>query len=245
MDVYGTKPEHLAAAAAVVRNNGHLNPEAAFFGRGPYSIDDILSSRMIADPFHLLDCCITSEGGCSVVLGPAERARSFELPPVHILGAGINHLAKPHHQPASWKMRGMRGDVNGWVGREAATRAFAMAGLHPADVDLCELYDAFSFEILRQLEAFGFCPEGSAGDFVLEGNIASGSRLPVNTDGGLLSFSHAGGSVQGTQRIVRAVHQLQRRCSTLQVDGAEVALASYGGAGVSFTDVVLLGTDRP
>jgi acetyl-CoA acetyltransferase len=242
MAVYGTRPEHFARAASLIRNNGHVNPEAVFYGKGPYSPEDVLASRMVADPFHLLDCCITSEGGCAIVLTSAERAKDLRRTPVQILGAGIDHMGRPHHNPPSWDLRSSEhGIPNGYVGRRAAQTAFRTAGMSPDDVDVCEFYDPFSFEIIRQVEAFGFCGDGEGGDYIMDGNLDYGGPHPVNTDGGLLSFSHAGGSVQGTQRVVRAVQQLQGVCPTQQVEGAEVGLASYGGAGVFFTDVLLLG----
>jgi acetyl-CoA acetyltransferase len=244
MQMFGTKPEHFARAAALVRNNGHVNPEAVFYGKGPYSPEDVLASRMVADPFHLLDCCITSEGGCAIVLTSADRARDLRRTPVRILGAGFDHMGHPHHHPPSWDLRAPGGETpNGYVGRRAAAAAFRTAGLSPEDVDVCEFYDAFSFEIIRQAEAFGFCGDGEGGDYVMDGNLDFGGPHPANTDGGLLSFSHAGGIVQGTQRVVRAVQQLQGRCPTRQVEGAEVALASYGGAGVLFTDVIVVGRE--
>ena len=120
-----------------------------------------------------------------------------------------------------------------------------MAGLTPAEVDVAELYDPFSFEIIRQLEAFGFCPPGEGGPFVEDGNIAPGAQLPVTTDGGTMSFSHPGISAQQLQRVIRAALQLRGVCATNQVAGAEVALCSNGGSGALFCDVLLLGRERP
>ena len=110
---------------------------------------------------------------------------------------------------------------------------------------MAELYDPFSFEIIRQLEAFGFCGEGDGGAFVEDGNIAPDGRLPVTTDGGTMSFSHPGVNAQQLQRVIRGVQQLRGECATVQVDGAEVALCSNGGSGALFTDVLLLGKERP
>ena len=131
------------------------------------------------------------------------------------------------------------------MGRRAARQAFAAAGLGPSDVDVAELYDPFSFEIIRQLEAYGFCGEGEGGPYVADGHIGPGGSIPVTTDGGLMSFSHAGISAQLLQRIIRGVEQLRGTCATMQVPDAEVALCSNGGAGALFTDVLLLGTERP
>jgi len=139
-----------------------------------------------------------------------------------------------------------RSDVPaGYVGRAAAQSAFRAAGLGPDDVDVAEFYDPFSFEIIRQLEAFGFCKEGEGGGFVEDGNIGPDGRLPVTTDGGTMSYSHPGINAQMLQRVIRGVQQLRGSCATAQVDGAEVALCSNGGSGALFTDVLLLGKERP
>jgi len=119
-----------------------------------------------------------------------------------------------------------------------------MAGLGRNDVDVAELYDPFSFEIIRQLEAFRFCAEGEAAGFVLDGHISPDATLPVTTDGGVLSFSHPGASAQMLQRVIRAAQQLRGTCATNQVSGAEVAFVSNGGAGALFSDVLLLGADH-
>jgi len=135
--------------------------------------------------------------------------------------------------------------VVGTVGRRAAEMSFAMCGLGPDDVDVCEFYDPFSFEIIRQFEAFGFCGPGEGGDFVMDGNIGPGERFPVTTDGGLMSFSHGGAVVQLLQRVIRGVEQLRHECATMQVLDAEVAMCTGGGAGALFNDVLLLGRSKP
>lgn len=246
MAVYGTQPEHLAHVAATIRNQGSVNPQATYAGKGPYTVADVLGSRMIADPFHLLDCAVNAEGGAALLLVSADRAADLPLPPVYILGGGIDHMGPSYRHPPSWDLRNAGdGDIpNGFVGRRAARRAFAMAGLRPGDVDVCEFYDPFSFEIIRQFEAFEFCGEGEGGDFVMDAMGAGGS-MPTTTDGGLLSFGHAGGTTQLLQRVIRGVEQLQGACLSGQVDGAEIALCSNGGAGALFTDVILLGKERP
>jgi|HubBroStandDraft_6_1064221.scaffolds.fasta_scaffold92070_2 acetyl-CoA acetyltransferase len=246
MEVYGTQPEHLARVAATIRNNGHMNPEAAYFGRGPYTVQDILDSRMIADPFHVLDCAMTSEGGCGLIVTTADRALDMALPPAYILGGSLDQYGPAYRHPPAWDLRSNAGDGPplGFVGRRAAERAFSVAGLKPRDVDVCELYDAFSFEVIRQLEAFGFCGEGEGGPFVAEGNIDIGGKLPSVTDGGLMSYNHSH-TAQTLQRVGRAVLQLQGLCATGQVRNAEVALASNMGAGAMSTHVILLGRERP
>lgn len=240
---YGTTPEQLATVAATIRNNGHNNPNAVYHGRGPFKPEDVLASRMVADPFHLLDCSMTAEGGCAIVLAADDRFPDVAKKPIHVLGAGADQFGPAYQHPPSWDLAGRRGDVvNGRVGARAAAKAFAAAGLTPADVDVLELYDPFSFEIIRQLEAFGFCGPGEGGPFVEDGNIAITGSIPVTTDGGTMSFSHAGGSTQMLQRVVRGVQQLRGEAGPLQVPDAEVALCSGGGAGALFNHVVILGS---
>jgi acetyl-CoA acetyltransferase len=246
MELFGTTPEQLAKVAATIRNNGHANPEAVYFGRGPFASDDILKSRMVADPFHLLDCASVAEGGSAILLTSRSRAKDLALSPVSILGAGIDHFGPSYRHAPTWDLRwnGPKDVPNGYVGRRAARRSFKMAGLGPDDVDCCELYDPFSFEVIRQLEAFEFCGDGEGGDLADSGALEPGGRWPISTDGGLLSFSHVGWA-QMVQRIVRGVEQLQGRCATTQVSGAEVALCTSGGAGALSCEVMLLGSEEP
>jgi acetyl-CoA acetyltransferase len=254
MLMYGTTPEQMATVAATIRNNGHANPEAVYSGRGPFTPEDILASRMVADPFHLLDCATTSEGGCGIVLTTAERAADLPQPPIYILGAASDSFGSAYEQAPVWDLSGHTnssehthspGHTAGYVGRRAARTVFSQSGLGPNDVDVCEFYDPFSFEIIRQLEAHGFCGEGEGGDYVMDGNIAPGSRTPITTDGGLMSYSHAGISAQALQRVMRGAEQLRGNCPSMQVEGAEVALCTNGGSGALFNDVMLLGSDRP
>ncbi|GAA3146800.1 thiolase family protein [Planomonospora alba] len=250
MELYGTTPEQLAEVAATIRNNGHVNPEAVYHGRGPYTPADILASRMIAEPFRLLDCATTSEGGCALLITTAERAADLPCTPVYILGGGLDSFGPAYRHAPSWDLTGgrdgARGDIpNGYVGRRAARQAFTTAGIGREQVDVLELYDPFSFEVIRQFEALEFCGEGEGGDFVMDGRIGPDGPFPITTDGGLMSYSHGGGIVQLTQRVARGVHQLQKRCRSRQVPDAKVALCTNGGAGALFTDVILLGSERP
>ena len=245
MLTYGTTPEQMAAVAAVIRTNGHLNPDAVYTGRGPFSPADILASRMIADPFHLLDCATTSEGGCAIVLTKAERAGE-RAPPAWILGGASDSFGPAYVVAPVWDFQPRSDSIPaGLVGARAARIAFGMAGIAPTDVDVAELYDPFSFEIIRQLEAFGFCGPGEGGAFVADGNIRPEGMLPVTTDGGTMSFSHPGINAQQLQRVIRATEQLRGTCSSNQIEGAEVALCSNGGSGALFCDVLLLGRERP
>lgn len=247
MHVYGTTREQLSIVAATIRNNGSRNPEAVYYQRGPFTPDDITASRPIADPFHLLDCATTSEGGCALVVANIEKTYAASQP-IYVLSSGADFHGPSYQHPPAWDLKGRRdrhgGYVNGVVGRRAAERAFAHAGLRPDDVDVLELYDPFSFEIIRQLEAFGFCGEGEGGPFVADGHIAIDGSHPITTDGGTMSFSHAGSNPQMMQRAVRAVQQLRGQAGDLQVPGAHIALCSNGGAGALFTTLLILG-DEP
>jgi acetyl-CoA acetyltransferase len=243
---HGTSAEQLAAVAATIRNNGHVNPEAVYFGRGPFTADDILASRMVADPFHLLECSMTSEGGCGLVLTTADRAMDAATKPVWILGGAGDTYAPAYVVPPVWDLRGRGSDTPaGYVGRRAAQKCYSIAGLSPDDIDVAELYDPFSFEIIRQLEAFGFCGDGEGGAFVEDGHIAPDGSIPVTTDGGTMSYSHAGLNAQMLQRVIRAVQQVRGTCASTQIPGVEVALCSNGGSGAYFNDVMLLGSERP
>jgi acetyl-CoA acetyltransferase len=245
MEVFGTSPMQLAMVSATIRNNGHVNPEAVYFGRGPFTPEDVLASRMVADPFHLLDCSITSEGGIAMMLTTAEKAKDLPNVSVYIHGAGADQLGPGYQYPPSWDLHGIGDDESlGFIGRRAARRAFSIAGLKPSDIQLVEFYDAFSFEVIRQLEAFEFVGPGEGGAFVEEGHVAPTGRLPINTDGGLLSFNHSG-TAQSLQRVGRAVQQIQGVCRTTQIPGVEVAMATNHGAGALLCDCVILGKERP
>ncbi|NND65944.1 MAG: thiolase family protein [Halioglobus sp.] len=237
MHLYGTTPEQFAEVAATIRNNGARHPDACHYGKF-VTPDDVLNSRMIADPFHLLDCAMTSEGGAGMVLTTAERAQDLDVRPIYLLGGGTDKQGMAYVSPPVW-------DKYGQVGKRAGKQAFAQAGLTPQDVDVLEIYDPFSFEIIRQLEIFGFCGEGEGGDFVMDGHLRMDGRFPAVTNGGVMSFSHAG-LAQLLQKPISAVQQLRGEYpQELTVKDAKVALTSNGGSGALFTDVLLLGTQRP
>lgn len=234
MSLYGTKPEALAEVAATIRSNGHYHPKAQFYNKGLVTVDDVLQSRMVASPFHLLDCCITSEGAAGLIITTAERAKDMDAEAIYILGAGTDRQGMSYTRAPVW-------DRFGDVGKRAAANAFAQAGLKPADIDVCEFYDPFSFEIIRQFETFGFCPVGEGGDFVMDGRIGINGEYPVATNGGLLSFSHAG-TLQMLQKVICAYEQLTDQMpEPIQVKDANTAMATNGGSGALFCDVILLG----
>jgi len=224
---FDVKPAEVAYIAAVIRNNGARNPEAIYYGKGPFTADDILASRMVADPYHLLDCSMTGEGGSALVLTTAERARDLAGSAVSVLGGASESWGPSYTHPPTY-------DRTGMLGRRAGDRAFAEAGLARDDVDVFELYDNFSWEIIRYFEALRYCPIGEGAAFVADGAIEIGGRYPIVTDGGTMSHSHTGES-QRHQRVVQAVRQLRGTSAANQVENAETAIVAQLG------DVVLLG----
>jgi acetyl-CoA acetyltransferase len=236
MHMYGTKPEHLAEVASAIRTHGGRNPDAVYSGR-EITPEDVLNSPMIADPFHLLDCAMTCEGGAGLVLTTAERARDLDVTPVYVLG-GSNDRRGPAY------VMGPRWEVSGTVGEFSAKAAFASSGLAPKDVDVCEFYDPFSFEIIRQFEAFGFCKPGEGGEFVMDGRVRIGGEFPICTDGGTMSFSHPG-SAQLYQKVIAGVKQLRGTEGARQVEGAKVAMIANSGAGALNNPVMLIGSEQP
>jgi len=237
MKTYGTTPEQLAEVSSTIRNNGHINPNAVYAGRGPFTQSDILNSPMISEPFHLLDCAMTSEGGSAMVLTTVERAKSMRKKPIYVLGAGTESAGPGYTIPAIW-------DECGYVGRRAAEKAFKMSGLSPSDIDVCEFYDPFSFEIIRQFEAYGFCDEGEGGPYIETGVIKREGKHPICTDGGLMSNSHPGNN-QHTIKAVSGIRQLRKECGPRQIDNPSTAMVTFGGSGALFMQLVILGTERP
>ncbi len=234
-DRYGPDRERLASLAAMIRNSGSKNPKAVMSGRGPYTSADVLASPMIASPFHLLEVCLATEGAAAMVLTSRERARDLPQTPVQLLGGACEWFRQQYVDPPRY-------DEVGRIGEDAGRRAFAMAGMVPADVDVLELYDINIFEVVRQLEVLGFCGEGEGTDFAFEAGISEDGRLPINTDGGLLSFAHIGWGGP-TLKIVEAVHQLRGEAKSGQVAGARTALVTGAGSGAQYHNVLVLGRD--
>jgi len=231
MHEFGTTPEQLAAVAVNARKHAARNPAAE--KRTPISVADVIDSRLIADPLHLLDCSLVSDGGAAVVMTSAERARNFRHPPVYLLGAGEGHSHEHISQARS---------LTTSAAADAGRRAFAMAGLGPNDVDLAQLYDCFTPVVLIELEDLGFCAKGEGGAFVAAGNIGPGGALPVNTHGGLLSHSHPGnpGSMFA---LTEAVLQLRGQAGERQLAKADVALVHGQGGIMSSHCTILLGRE--
>jgi acetyl-CoA acetyltransferase len=230
MHEYGTTREQLAAVAGAARAWANLNPEA--FMRGPLSVADVLASRMVSSPLTVRDCCLVTDGGAALVMTTAARARHLPMKPVYLLGAAaatthMNIVAMP--------------DLTQTAAIDSGRRAFEMARLSPRDIDVVELYDAFTINTILFLEDLGFCKKGEGGAFVASGAIAPGGALPVNTNGGGLSCVHPG--MYGMFTLVEAVRQLRGEAGVRQVAGAELALC-HGNGGVLSSQVSnILGTE--
>jgi acetyl-CoA acetyltransferase len=235
MHEFGTTARQLAEVAATIRNNGTTNPEAMMYGRGPYTADDVLASRLVATPFHLLDCCIVGEGGAAFVVTTQERARDLPHPPVAVLGGAMEYHQAAYANPALYREVGQ-------IGRRASARSYAMAGITAADADVFCLYDPNSFEVIRQLEALGLCAEGEGGPLAAAGAIAVHGKHPVNPDGGCLAYAW-NGTQQMTLKVVEAVRQL-RGTAVHQVGGAELAVVGTAGSGAQHYETAVLGRSR-
>ncbi|MFJ5709700.1 thiolase C-terminal domain-containing protein [Streptomyces sp. NPDC093105] len=230
MHTYGTTLEQLAEVAVRARAHAALNPEAMF--RDPITVDDVLSGPMIADPFTKLHCCIRSDGGCAVLLVAEEYAADLAKPPVWILGAG-EHAS--HTSMSAWE------DFTVSPAAVSGRLAFERAGVTPADIDVAEIYDAFTYMTLVTLEDLGFCGKGEGGAYVTDK-----SAVPVNTDGGGLSACHPG--MRGLFLLVEAVRQLRGEAPGLQVrrpDGTlpRLAVASATGGWFCSSATLVLARD--
>jgi acetyl-CoA acetyltransferase len=230
MHEYGTTREQLAAVAVAARQWALKNPVA--WEKQPLTIAEVLSARMISWPLTLRDCCLVTDGGGAVVMTSAERARSRPQPPAYVLGCG---QAITHANISSMPDLTVTGAL------ASGRAAYDMARLGPAEIDVLELYDAFTINPILFLEDLGFCRKGEGGPFVGDGRIAPGGSLPVNTNGGGLSYCHPG--MYGLLLLIEATRQLRGECGERQVEGCEVALAHGNGGVLSSQATVILGTE--
>jgi len=231
LDAYGVVPEDLGRIAIAQREFAVRNERAVM--RTPLTMDGYLESRPIVDPLRLLDCCLETDAAVAVVVTSAARARDLARPPVLISGAacGGGHTLFSNG----------RGDLTTTAAADLAPRLYATAGLRPDDVDVAELYDAFTPLVLLQLEDYGFAPKGEAAGLVADGVTALGGRMPVNTHGGHLSE----GYVHGLNHVAEAVDQLRGDAGERQTPGAEVALSTgQPGYVAGTTSALLLRSDR-
>ncbi|MFZ0667176.1 MAG: acetyl-CoA acetyltransferase [Acidimicrobiales bacterium] len=232
MHQYGTTPEQLADIAVTMRKHAEHNAMAQY--RDPLTVDDVLASKLVADPLHKLDCCVISDGGGACIVTTAERAADLPTTPVYINGAAH---AMTHHMNMS-----QMADLTVTAADRSGPRAFAQAGITASDVDVAELYDSFTITVLLTVEDLGFCAKGEGGDFVAAGGLGLGGRLPTNTDGGGLSACHPG--MRGMFLIVEAVRQLRGQAGATQVPDARIAVAHGTGGFLSTGATLVLSTEE-
>ena len=231
MAQFGTTPEQFAEVAVSCRAHAARNPAAQM--REPITVEDVLASRMIADPLHLLDCSLVSDGGAAVIVTSAERARDFPHHPVYLLGMGEGHSHEHISQAA---------DLTTSAARVSGERAYAMAGLGPDDIDFAQLYDCFTPTVLVELEDLGFCAKGEGGDFLQSGATRPGGPLPVNTHGGMLSHCHPG-NPGAMFALTETVWQLRHTAGERQVANADTALVHAQGGIMSSHATLILGRE--
>jgi acetyl-CoA acetyltransferase len=227
---YGTTSEQLAEIAVATRKWAVMNEKAMM--RTPITIEDVLNSRWISEPLHLLDCCLVTDGGGAVVVVAAHRARDARKTPVWVLGHGETHT---HYGITNMPDLTVTGAVH--TGRDA----MAMAGVTHADIDVVEIYDSFTITVLLTLEALGFCKPGEGGPFVSSQHTAPGGPFPMNTNGGGLSYCHPG--MYGIFLLIEATRQVRGECGSRQVPDAKIALAHGTGGVLSSSATIILGRD--
>jgi acetyl-CoA acetyltransferase len=230
MELYGTTLAHLAEVAVAARKWAQLNPKA--FKREPLLLEKVMSSPVISSPLRIADCCLVTDGGGAVIVTRADRARQLPKPPVYLLGSGTS-LSHEHISQMT--------QVTETGAIQSGRLAFARAGLKPTAVDVTQIYDSFTITVLLSLEDLGFCPKGTAGEFVANQRTAPGGQFPLNTSGGGLSYTHPG--MFGIFLIIEAVRQLRGECGERQVPNAGTALCHGTGVQLSTASTLLLGRD--
>jgi acetyl-CoA C-acetyltransferase len=215
MHDFGTTSEQLAEVAVTMRLHASMNPAAKY--RNPITVEDVLASRVVSSPLHLLDCCIISDGGGALVITSAERAHDLRKKPVYILGAGetVRHAA-----------RGQR-DFHDIAASQSGRLAFERTGVKHSDIDMAMIYDSFTITVVETLENLGFCKRGEGGAFVSGGRLRYDGALPINTDGGGLSSNHPG--MRGIFLVIEATKQLRAQCGPRQVKDCNIALVHGTG----------------
>jgi acetyl-CoA acetyltransferase len=229
MHQFGTTREQLAEVAVAARKWAQLNPVA--WEKKDLTVADVLKSRMISHPLSVRDCCLVTDGGGAVVIVSAERAKSLKKPPAYILGCG--------HGVTHMNISSMP-DLTVTGARESGQAAYKMAKLSAKDCDMVQLYDAFTINTILFLEDLGFCRKGEGGAFVSGGSIAPGGKLPVNTNGGGLSYCHPG--MYGLLILIEGVRQLRGECGERQVKKHDTAMVHGNGGVLSAQASVILGT---
>jgi acetyl-CoA acetyltransferase len=228
MKEYGLTHEQLAYVAVAQRKWAARNPRAMF--RDEITVEDVLASRLVAWPFHLLECCLVTDGGGALVVTSAERAADFPKPSVHVLGTGEASETPLISQLADF--------TESQAFRLAGQAAFAEAGITTADVRHLMIYDAFAHVPIYGLEALGFVAKGEAGPFIADGNTEPGGRLPLNTNGGGLSYTHTG--MYGMFAIQEGVRQVRGEAAA-QVPDVDISVVLGNGGMFATSGVLVLG----
>jgi acetyl-CoA acetyltransferase len=232
MKTYGLTHEQLAMVAVVQREWAGMNPRATF--KDPITVEDVLASKMIAYPFRILQCCLVTDGGGALVLTSADRAADFPNRPVYILGTGESTESPIISQMADY--------TTSRAFRIAGSTAFASAGIRHADVDHAMFYDAFAHLPIFGLEDLGFVERGEAASFIWERNTAPGGKLPVNTNGGGLSYMHSG--MYGMYALQESVRQM-RGIAPAQVKDAQVSVCHGVGGMFAASGTVIMTNQKP
>jgi acetyl-CoA acetyltransferase len=228
MKEFGLTESQLAYVAVAQRRWAAKNPRAAY--RDPITVEDVLASRLIAYPFHLLECCLVTDGGGALVIMSADRAGEIPKPAVHVLGTGESAEAPMISQLADF--------TESQAFRLASRAAFAEAGITASDVSHLMIYDAFAHVPIYGLEALGFVGRGEAGAFIADGNTEPGGRLPLNTNGGGLSYTHTG--MYGMFAITEAVRQVRGEAAA-QVESPDISVVLGNGGSFATAGVLVLG----
>jgi acetyl-CoA acetyltransferase len=213
---YGLTREQLGSIAVTLRGYANKRPEAIMHDK-PMTLDDYLNARMVVEPLCLYDFCLVNDGAVALIITSAERARSFKKKPVYVMGYGVDHsLREMGRSPEAIH------HFDGFVCKKAGEQSFKMAGVTLKDIDVAEIYDAFTIFLLSQLESYGICKRGEAGAFVAEGNLGPGGRFPSNTSGTGLSW----GYLMGFTQLTEGIRQMRGEGGACQVKNAEICLVT-------------------
>ncbi len=226
MALYGTTQDHFGAIAVAQRQWAVMNPLAQM--REPMTMADYHASRWIIEPLHLLDCCLVSNGAVAIVVSAADVARDMPQPPVYVWGMGQGHPGDSNRAGSDWETE--------TGARFAAQTGFAMAGVGPGDVAICELYDCYTYTVLVTLEDYGFCAKGDGGPFVADGKLGPGGSLPTNTGGGELSAYY----MWGMTPLSEAIIQGRGAGGARQVAKNDVILCTGNGGNLSYHACLIL-----
>jgi acetyl-CoA acetyltransferase len=232
MKTFGVTEEQLAMIAVIQREWAAKNPRATM--KDPITVSDVLNSRMIAYPFRKLMCCLVTDGGGALILTSADRAKDFPRKPVYVIGTGEATESVMVSQMADY--------TTSRAFRMAGKRAFEEAGITPKDVDHLMIYDAFAHLPLYGLEDLGFCKPGEAASFIWQRNTAPGGKLPVNTNGGGLSYMHSG--MYGMYAMQESIRQV-RGIAAAQIPGVKISVAHGVGGWFSVSGTIVFSNQQP